>query len=388
MPEALERPLCVVGDVHLAEAAREPVGEALATLLGRHPNHELVLNGDSFDLSTDPPERAPEESVARILASHPKARAALSGHAAPLTFVAGNHDAAITKPAVVDALRAELGARVTVVPWIARRGPLHIEHGHLYDPDNAPVHPLAPFSPETEPLGVALTRRFVAPSGAWEFSHGNETTPLAGLLRTFRLYGLRAPLTVLRYYAAAAALTREAGHQPSVAEERAAGAKAVAEVASQLGLDADALHELALASLCATHLRRGATFQRLYLDRSLATLLLAAALIPALAGSSAGAGVAALAASYLGFSISRGTNRYRGLLEQRLDDAERRIRALTGAKLVVLGHSHRTVTRDGYLNPGSFAYPDTSARRYVEVDTDGTARLGELLVDGHRAVSA
>lgn len=377
----LERPLCIVGDVHLAEAAREPVGSALAALVANHPEHELVLNGDTFDLSADPPSRAPEESVASILSSHPRVQDALSAHlarGAPLTLVAGNHDAAIVRPAVIEALRARLGAGLGVVPWLLRRGSVHVEHGHLYDPDNAPTHPLSPWSFETEPLGVALTRRFVAPSGAWEFSHGDETTPLDGLLRTFRVYGLRAPLTVIRYYATAAALTLAAGRQPGVAEEREAGAKAVSALARELSLDADALRALALASANATHHRRGATFQRLYLDRSLATVCLAGSLAAALLGSPAGAGVAALAASYLGFSITRGTNRYGGMLERRLAHAAARIRELTQATLVVLGHSHRTLSQAGHLNPGSFGFPDSGSRRFALVERDGSARLGAL----------
>ncbi len=98
----------------------------------------------------------------------------------------------------------------------------------------------------------------------------------------------------------------------------------------------------------------------------------------ALLGSSAGAGVAALAASYLGFSISRGTNRYGGVLAQRLEDAATRIRELTRAELVVMGHSHHAVSQAGYLNPGSFAFPDAGAPRFVLVETDGSSRLGEL----------
>jgi len=372
----LERPLCVVGDVHLGEAAREPVGVDLARLIARFPEHEVLLDGDTFDLSIEPASRPPEECVTRILRHHPEARAALAS--ARVTFVAGNHDAAIAAPSVTAALRAELGADVPVAPWFVRRGSVHVEHGHLYDPDNAPTHPLARWTLATEPLGVALTRRFVAPTRSWEFFHGDETTPLAGLLRAFRLYGARAPLTVARYFATAAALVREAGHQPGVAEERATGARAVADFAREVGLDADALHELSLAAAGATHHRRGATFQRLYLDRSLASALLVLALGGAALGSGAGAGVAAVAASYLGFSVARGTNRYGGLLSRRLGDAAQRVRGLTGASLVVFGHTHRSAEHEGYLNPGSFAFPEGASRRYVLVERDGSARLAEL----------
>ena len=381
MSAGLAHPLLIVGDVHLRRTPRPAVDEALAKLVERHPDHEVVLNGDSFDLSTDPPEHPPWESVARILATNSLSRNALSAHLSrggQLTLVAGNHDAALSSPEVTDVLRSKLGAGLSVAPWFIRRGAVHIEHGHLYDPDNAPSHPLARWSLATEPLGVALTRRFVAASGVWEFAHGNETTPLAGLLGTIRRHGARAPLKIWRYYSVATELTFEAGRQPGIDEERARGALAVAELAREVGVDADALHALALASWGATHHRRGATFQRLYLDRSLATAILLAAAGVALAGSPVGAGAALLSASYLGWSISRGTNRYRGLVTRRMDDAAAQIAELTHASVVVLGHTHQVADRDGYLNPGSFAYPTGSERRFVRVLQDGSPELGAI----------
>ncbi|MCC6899279.1 MAG: hypothetical protein IT377_09915 [Polyangiaceae bacterium] len=378
MPERVAPPLCIVGDVHLSEASPRSVSEALAGLVEAHSGYEIVLNGDTFDLSSDPADRPAAQSVTHILAAHPEAREALGQHVergGRLSVLAGNHDAAVATPEVADTLRRALGQSVDVAPWFLRRGPVHIEHGHLYDPDNAPTHPLAPWSLATEPLGVALTRRFVSRAGVWDFAHGDETTPLDGLLKTFRLYGVRAPLKVLHYFATAAALTREAGRQAGVDEERAVGARAIAELARRTGVDADALHALALESRVATHHDRGATFQRLYLDRSLATLIVLGALGAAALGSTAGAGAAALGAGYLGWSISRGTNRYRGLLERRLDDAATRIRELTGARWVVFGHSHRVTEQSGALNPGSFAFPDGPRRRFVSVAAGGVAEL-------------
>lgn len=378
MSKGREQPLCVVGDVHLAVSARKPVSRALAALVEAHPDHEIVLNGDTFDLSSDPPGIAPGQGVTRILEAHPELRAALVRHVergGRLTVVAGNHDAAVAAPEVTDALRRALGPALEVAPWFVRRGGVHIEHGHLYDPDNAPTHPLAPWSEATEPLGVALTRRFVSRAGVWDFAHGDETTPLDGLLRTFRLYGVRAPLKVLHYFVTAATLTREAGRQTGIAGEREVGARAVVDLARSTGVDPDALHALALAARAATHHRRGATFQRLYLDRSLATVVVLGALGAAALGSTAGAGAAALSAGYLGWSLSRGTNRYGGLLARRLADAAARIRELTAASWVVLGHSHRMEEQSGYLNPGSFAYPAGPARRFVAVGPDGRAEL-------------
>src|SRR6185295_18274886 len=106
------------------------------------------------------------------------------------------------------------------------------------------THPLAVFSPDTEPLGVALTRRFLAPSRALAFAHAHETTPLHGLLRSFRLFGVRSPVVILRYFATAIRLCARAGRQSGVAEELAAGESALQEFADACGLAADLLQEL------------------------------------------------------------------------------------------------------------------------------------------------
>ena len=370
MTPLLAHPLCIVGDVHLARGKRAEVGRALAALARAHPGHELVLNGDSFDLSTDRPDAKAERSIAAILEDHAEARDALGEHGS-VTFVAGNHDAAVASPAAGPILKS-LSGDVQVSPWIVRRGPVHVEHGHLYDPDNAPAHPLANWTLDTEPLGVALTRHFVAPSGAFDFAHSDETTPLAGLMRTFSLYGLRAPKVVFDYYRTAIRLTARAGER-RIFDERRAGAQAVAELAKTSGIDADVLRALALLGGTPTHASKARMFFRLYLDRSLATGALTLATLGLLAGGPAPIGVAAVAAGYLGFSVARGVNRYGGVLEERLRDAARSIRELSGAETVILGHTHRAAAEPGYLNPGSFAYPGPEGRGYVWVDRDGSA---------------
>ncbi|HEX6765947.1 MAG TPA: hypothetical protein VF103_10730, partial [Polyangiaceae bacterium] len=59
----LARPLVVVGDVHLAHGQAPDNARELARLVERSPGAELVLNGDVFNLSIDPKERDPVESV-------------------------------------------------------------------------------------------------------------------------------------------------------------------------------------------------------------------------------------------------------------------------------------------------------------------------------------
>lgn len=373
----LGHPLFIVADSHLGHGDRPRVASDLARLARAHAGHELVLNGDTFDLSRDPPSQPAGDSVAHTLRRYEDLRAAFRDHLAQghrMLLVAGNHDAAVASPDVRAAFLSTLDlteeAPLDVSRWFARRGAVHVEHGHVFDPDNAPNHPLAVCTPATEPLGVALTRRFLARAGALEFAHAEETTPLAGLLRTFRTYGPKAVLVVARYFATAAGLAWEAGAQPGLSTERREGARAMEAFARDVGLDADALRQLALGSARPTHHSRVQSFFRLYLDRSLATAALAASL-PSMAYSSAGAGVAAVSAAYLGFSVARGVNRYGGRLGERLESGAHAIRELTSARLVVLGHTHRPRETEGYLNPGSFAYPSGSGRGYVVVDRYG-----------------
>ncbi len=88
-------------------------------------------------------------------------------------LVAGNHDAEVGSPerraALLAALRVspEARARVRTSPWFFREAALHIEHGHLFDPDNAPAHPLVIGE---RSLGVHLVEEFIAPTGAHRLS--------------------------------------------------------------------------------------------------------------------------------------------------------------------------------------------------------------------------
>jgi hypothetical protein len=50
------------------------------------------------------------------------------------------------------------------------------------------------------------------------------------------------------------------------------------------------------------------------------------------------------------------------------------IRRITGAKLVVFGHTHVAESVDGYSNAGSFGYPHAGlGRPYLVVDPTGSA---------------
>jgi UDP-2,3-diacylglucosamine pyrophosphatase LpxH len=387
MPEReLSRPLLVLSDVHLSPEGRGEVARDLAAVVRKFPGHELVLAGDVFDFSTEPRERDVAASVAQMLRAHHELAPALRDHlrgGSGVTLIAGNHDAAAATPGARDALLGSLellaSAPLEVCPWFVRRGGIHLEHGHLYDPDNAPAHPLVPCSPATEPLGIALTRRFLAPSGALMFAHAHETTPAVGLLKAFRYFGARAPLVVARYFATAITLCAEAGRQRGLAEELEQGASALAAFARDCGLGVEILSDMVDAGPQPTHLDFKATFMRLYFDRVIATLGLVSGASLALTGRGVlGAGLAAASGAYLATSVKRSGSRYSGLTEQRLREAAGVVAAATGADLVVFGHTHQEEDAPGYMNCGSFAYPKRRGRPYVLVDTRGRAERRHL----------
>jgi len=380
MNARLPRPVLVLSDVHLSHGGRAGAADDLARLIRGHRGYEVVLAGDLFDLSVDPPERDPSESVVALLQPRAKLSSACRAHLAEggaLTLVAGNHDAPTTIPevrrALVGMMELDEAAQLSVAPWFVRRGSVHIEHGHLYDPDNAPAHPLALWSPGTEPLGISLTRRFLAPNGALHFAHAHETTPLGGLARTFRLFGPRAPWIVANYFQTAIRLCIEAGRQAELCTERELGARALDDFAAETGLDAAQLVELVGSAPQPTHHRFRDTFMRLYFDRIIATLLATSGAAAGVTlGNPVALGLAAASAGYLAFSVQQNKSRYSGGVVERLRNAAGQVADLTGAEFVIMGHTHREDEGPRYLNTGSFAFSRSGGRPYVHIDELGT----------------
>ncbi len=378
------RPLLLVSDCHISPFRDDGTAEALRRLLIEHPQAELVLNGDTWDLScgatgwpvggvlVDLVKRWPH--LADVLGARLRA-------GVPVTVIAGNHDAALTDPAVGSALRGALrvheAAPLQIVPWWMRRGGLHVEHGHLFDPDNASLFPLdGPYPTGEEPLGVALTRRFVAPNRAFAFAHAHETTFLTGLGRSLRDYGPRTPGIVLDYYRTAVALTVEATRRRRIYDHEVAAAAWLSTLPDeQLEPVPAAVAARLLDALPApTHTSGRATFKRLYLDRSLAIAVMGGGLLLAssvLSGLLAAGG----AAAYLAFSLFRRRNRYAGLLEGGLADAASAVAQITGAETVVFGHTHREVCRGSYMNLGAFGIEQRGGRSWAHADDRGRVKL-------------
>ncbi len=378
----LERPLVIVCDVHLSHDGRRETGRDLARLLGRHPDAEVVLNGDIFNLSLDPASRDPVESVMGMLTPEAELKEAMGNHlraGSPIRLLPGNHDAALALPGLSGPFLGWLGlderAPFSIVPWFLRRGGVHVEHGHVYDPDNAPSHPLCVPSAATEPLGVALTRRFLGPNQAFDFAHATEITPLAALERAVHVFGPRMPMMLARYFLEAGRFCHHAGFSPALADELRTGDARLAETAEATGVPEGELRALLDDRPRPTHESFERAFFRLYFDR-VATTVGALGLVGlGLATRSVGVlGLGALSALYLGRSVRGGANRYAGLPVRRLRTASERVRTLTGASSVIFGHTHVPDTAPGYLNPGSFTYRSGPGRPYAYVEPSGGVR--------------
>ena len=378
------KPIIVTSDLHLSADTSGTVHD-LARLIQANPGHELMLAGDVFNLSWEAPGRSAVEAVLALLSAHPELASALRGQLAgggALTLLAGNHDAGLISAEIRDALLHKLelapGAALEIAPWFVRRGGVHVEHGHFYDPDNAPAHPLAEWSPETEPLGIAITRRFVRPSGAHHFLHAHDTTPLAGIAKAFRVYGARTPLIVAEWFRVAGRLCLETRRAGRFDAEQQAGEAALSNFARLVDLDPEVLHALLAGGALPTHRNFQKTFMRLYFDRvsaSMGLLLSGAAYV---AWKSRAAGILGLLAGlYLIQSVQRTGNRYEDLPVERLRAAAARVRELTLAETVIFGHTHQVDEGNGYANSGSFGYSQ-HGRPYVRVDDSGSARVERL----------
>lgn len=378
-------PFIVASDLHLSAEASADTVRDLTGLMQRNPGHEFILAGDVFNLSWEAPGRSAAAAVLALLAAFPELESALRRHlssGAALTLLAGNHDAGLMSAEMRGALLGKLElspeAALSIAPWFVRRGGVHVEHGHFYDPDNAPAHPLAEWSPDTEPLGIALTRRFVRPSGAYHFSHAHETTPLAGISKAFRIYGVRTPMIIAQWFRVAAELCLETRRRGRFAEEEALGEAALQKFAELVELDPEVLRVLLEEGAESTHRGFRKTFMRLYFDRVFASagLLLSGAAY--LAWKSRAVGVAGLLAGlYLIQSVKRTGNRYEDLPEERLRVAAARVRELTSASAVIFGHTHHVDEVPGYANSGSFGYSKQS-RPYVRVDQQGLLRVERI----------
>jgi hypothetical protein len=370
-------PILVIADLHLGPADPGGTEAALVALLARHPGCDLVSLGDLFDLSADRASHQARESVlAHVARNATLARAwrshVLAGRA--LTLVVGNHDAWLGAPGIRDDILHHLDLPTTsalrIEPWWIRRFDIHLEHGHIWDPDNAPIHPLVATERDTEPLGVALTRHVLAPTRAFQFAHAHETTPLAGLLRALHELRLRAPEVILRYFVTGARIFWRAagiGHERSMR----AGDQAIFAYARSQGLSPRVVERLVRVRPTPRHADPAATFARLFFDRAAATLVAALSTTACVVEHDVGyLLIAALGLLYLKCSRGNRAYRYGASLQKRIESAALGILPIVSARAVVFGHTHAVAARAGYANTGAFGFPTERGRPYLLLQGD------------------
>lgn len=370
----------VLGDLHLTTATPDNVTRSLSGVIDHSRGARLVFNGDLFDLSAQSPRVAPDRAVRAVLAAHADVRASLGTHlehGGELWLTSGNHDAELSnadfQAALLDglAVRGETRERVRFTPWFFRDGGVHIEHGHLYDPDNAPAHPLVNGEPS---LGVHFVEQFIAPTGAFAYLNANDGTPLTLFLSSFRWYGRQAPYVIYRYFHAAIAALLRSGPLYRARKEPPMGDALADLFASQAGVPRAMLDELRRLGPAPTLESLARTFTRLYFDRVLAsTALLGGLGSLALGRKKTAAAALATGALLMSTSWARGHDRYRGTVAERLAGSAAQVARATGAKLVVFGHTHREALSDGYANTASFAFPTTRDRGRPFLEIEGPA---------------
>ncbi len=376
----------VVGDLHLRGGGDPRPARALLSVLAREPDAELVFAGDALDVAAEPVPTV-GEAVRRALSVEPALARAIAERAARgvrTVFVAGNHDAEIGRDEATAALHDALGLRaderahVATEPWFVHlaNGAVHVEHGHVYDPDGAPTHPLAPLA--RDDVGIAILRRFIVPADAHELVAHNAEAPLPLLMRVIRKYHVKAPWVIGLYVHSAIATCFESGRRFPLAEDRDEGARRLEAFASRVGLDRETLAMLADAHATPTRANATATFLRLYLDRVLATGAIRGGTTMSVAGAALGGGalafaglpLAAVGALSLTASLLAGVNRYSGRAQEALAIGAEQAAEITGARTVVLGHVHVDASGPHYRNTASFAF---GARHpFLRVESDGT----------------
>lgn len=378
MPSALRT--LVLSDLHLVHdvhSSASALAADLARLVAAHPGTRLVFLGDFFDPPAVYPRLPHRQAAGEALRAHPGVRAALGRHldtGGELWLVGGNHDAEVGTEGfaayLVGALGASPGAveRVRTSPWFFREGALHLEHGHFYDPDNAPAHPLVNGASS---LGVHVVEQLVAPAGAHHYINVSDSTPLNLFVAAFTKYGPRAPHILYRYFYAAITAMLKSGPFYRASAEIPAGRALEALFAGQIGVDQGLVEAVLAEGATPTLESLTRTFSRLYFDRVLATLAIAGGLGVAAAGRPVTGGTTAMLGALLMIaSRARGRDRYGGVVPDLLAASAQRIADATGARLVIFGHTHREAAGEAYANTGSFAFPSRSApgRPYLEIE--------------------
>lgn len=379
----MSRPRCLVlGDLHLTRQTSSEVADDVAGLVRAHPGARLVVAGDLLDLSVDSPKGSRDRAIRETFEALPQVRAALGHHlesGGELWLVGGNHDADIARSdrhrCVSDALllSPSARARLRTTPWFFHEDGVHIEHGHFYDPDNAPAHPLGE---GRRSLGVRFTEEFIAPTGAHRYLNANDKTPWKLFMSSFEWYGVRAPGIIYRYFHTAFTALAHSGPFFDARDELRDGNTRERAFAREMGVSEDVLQAVRELGAAPRMESLPDTFHRLYLDRVAGFVAVVAGLSRTVTGApKSGLATAALGTLALAASWQRGYDRYGGTVGERLGWSAEQVAEATGADLVVFGHSHLEDHKARYANTGSFAFPGKApGRPFLELERAGVPR--------------
>lgn len=368
----------VLSDVHLSANLQPERERAVCQALARHPGLDVVFLGDLFEFSSS---RAVDPGVALgdMARANPALVAAIRQHTqtgARVFMVCGNHDAELANigPHVTEVF----GRNTRVVPWCLQLGSVHLEHGHSFDRDNAPLHPLATHARAHESLGAALMRSVVVELDVRALAHAHDLTPSRALVAGVRTLGWRLPGVLLRLVGVLGFLTLAAawGRWGARAAHRREGAKKLGPAASDSGVSEQALRALSEASPTPTHASFWRMAWRLYLDLPCAVLVAgfcAAFWCLGLTHAVWGvvASVAYMLTLVLGHLVGLDMRRYEPPL-QALSRGSNMVARLTGASRVVFGHTHVEYDDGLYFNLGSFGYGGSAGRPYALVAPNGS----------------
>lgn len=364
----------LLSDVHLETAPHPEREDAVGAALAAHPGVDVAFLGDLFEFAASPSSN-PHAAVTELLTKNPRFCEALRRHAATgaqIHWVSGNHDAALA--GVQTTARAILGVDVTIWPWFLRIGAVHLEHGHLFDRDNAPLHPLAAWDRRDEPLGVALMRKIVVELDARQWAHAHQTTPLQALRQAADWFGWGLGAQLFRGLMALSGLTwaAVAGRWGRASKAESLGASRVPAYAETQGVSADALAKVLEQRPVPTHSGYWLVFRRLYLDWVAAVLAVVLGTLLALVSDSAWPWLAVVVGGAYAAreGLFRRGSRYPPPLGALLTGAHL-VAHSTAATRVVFGHTHVEEQDGPYINLGSFGYPSARGRAYGLVTEEG-----------------
>lgn len=397
---------------------------------GRPAPWTLVLNGDTIDflhmdLRPEGEDTAPDEDedlhglalsaersrwkldqIARFHRRSLRALARFVDAGNKLVFVVGNHDADLffrtVREGLVQHIAAHskapdaVGAQVSFSPWFYyEEGRAYIEHGHRYDPYATFPDPLIPVDPDAP-------ERLAPNFGHWGLRyfcnrvrtfpvHDVDTWGVADFLRWgTRMMGwplLRAAWQSLVFLARylVDALRDGVARRRLMQAEKLRRRERLARFGRKFGMPLArilALDNLRLPHVGASVLRY---MQALYLDR----VALSGAFVTATVAAFALLSPSAAAFTTMGL-LGVAWLSWRALAQARpvqdvhplLAGLARRIAWLTGARVVVFGHTHRPVLRRlgraHFLNPGSWEHLPRQRMHAKDAPCDCDARFGVI----------